>query len=99
MAIQLILHQLLIKPDETEKISPGGIVIPETILERERKAVEYGIVLQIGPTAYSDYGRDNKAVSVGDRVCIKRYAGKEITDTDGQVYILINDIDVLCIIN
>ena len=51
MAIQLILHQLLVDPDKAESVTPGGIVIPEPTLERERKAVEYGTVLQVGPTA------------------------------------------------
>lgn len=98
MAIKLLLHQLLIKPYIKESVSPGGIVIPEPVLERERKAVEYGTVLQVGPTAFTDYGRDNTIVKIGDRVCIKRYAGKEVLDSDEQEYILINDIDVLCII-
>lgn len=98
MAIQLILHQLLIDPDKAESVTPGGIVIPELTLERERKAVEYGTVLQVGPTAFKDYGRENDAIKVGDRVCMIRYAGKEVRDTDGQKYIIINDVDILCII-
>ena len=98
MAIQLILHQLLVDPDKAESITPGGIVIPEPTVERERKAVEYGTVVQVGPTAYKDYGRENDAVKVGDRVCMIRYSGKEVKDTDGHKYIIINDIDILCII-
>lgn len=98
MAIQLILHQLLIDPDKAESITPGGIVIPELTVERERKAVEYGTVLQVGPTAFKDYGRENDAVKVGDRVCMIRYAGKEVKDTDGHKYIIINDVDILCIL-
>ena len=49
---------------------------------KERKAVEYGTVLQVGPTAYTDYGRDPSIIKVGDKVSFNRYSGKEITDLD-----------------
>ncbi len=94
--ITLLLHHILIDPDQKETVSPGGIVIPEKIVERERKAVEYGTVLQVGPTAFMDHGRDPSILKVGDRVCIIRYSGKEVIDTDDKVYLVLNDSDVLC---
>lgn len=97
--ITLLLHHLLIDPDKKETVSPGGIVIPDQIIEKERKAVEYGTVLQVGPTAYLDHGRDPSIIKVGDRVCINRYAGKEVTDVDEKKYLIVNDSDVLCILN
>ncbi len=99
MAIELLLHHILIDPDKKETVSPGGIVIPEEILKKERKAVEYGTVLQVGPTAYLDHGRDPNILKAGDRVCINRYSGKEVTDTDDKVYLVLNDSDVLCKLN
>jgi len=97
--ITLLLHHILIDPDKKETVSPGGIVIPDQILEKERKAVEYGTVLQVGPTAYTDYGRDSSIIKVGDKVSFNRYSGKEITDLDEKKYLIVNDSDVLCILN
>lgn len=98
MAIRLLLHHLLVDPDKKETVSPGGIVIPDQILEKERKAVEYGTVVQVGPTAYLDHGRDPSIVKVGDRVCLNRYAGKEVLDKDDRKYLILNDSDILCVI-
>jgi co-chaperonin GroES (HSP10) len=98
MSIKLLLHHLLIDPDKKETVSPGGIVIPDQILEKERKAVEYGTVVQVGPTAYLDHGRDPSIINVGDRVCLNRYSGKEVLDKDDKKYLIINDSDILCVI-
>ena len=97
--ITLLLHHILIDSDKKETVSPGGIVIPDQILEKERKAVEYGTVLQVGPTAYTDYGRDPSIIKDGDKVSFNRYSGKEITDLDEKKYLIVNDSDVLCILN
>ena len=96
--ITLLLHHILIDPDKKETVSPGGIVIPDQILEKERKAVEYGTVVQVGPTAYLDHGRDPSIINVGDRVCLNRYSGKEVLDKDDKKYLIINDSDILCVI-
>jgi co-chaperonin GroES (HSP10) len=98
MSIKLLLHHLLIDPDKKETVSPGGIVIPDQILEKERKAVEYGTVVQVGPTAYLDHGRDPSIINIGDRVCLNRYSGKEVLDKDDKKYLIINDSDILCVI-
>ena len=97
--ITLLLHHILIDPDKKETVSPGGIVIPEKIIEKERKATEYGTVLQVGPTAYMDHGRDPSIIKVGDRVCFIRYSGKEVVDLDEKTYLVVNDDDILYIIN
>ena len=94
--ITLLLHHILVDPDKKETVSPGGIVIPEQIIEKERKAVEYGTVLQVGPTAYEAHGRDSTILNIGDKVCFIRYSGKEVTDTDENKYLILNDDDVLC---
>lgn len=94
--IQPLLHGVLIKPDNVERKTDGGIIIPDLVTDKERKAVEYGTVVRVGPRAFIDYGRSPDILQKGDRVTFARYAGKEIKDTDGETYLLVNDIDVLC---
>ena len=60
--------------------------------------MEYGTVVQVGPTAYLDHGRDPSIIKIGDRVCLNRYSGKEVLDKDDKKYLIINDSDILCII-
>ena len=97
MSVKLLLHHLLVKLDEPELKTSSGIILALDE-KKERKAVEYGTVVQVGPTAFIDYGRSPDIVKVGDRISLNRYAGKSIVDVDEQEYVLVNDQDVLCII-
>ena len=90
-----LLHTVLIKPDEVETKTASGIVIPDMVTDKERKAMEYGTVVTVGPRAFIDYGRDPTILKGGDRVSYARYSGKVIKDTDGIEYVLVNDIDIL----
>jgi chaperonin GroES len=93
-----LLHQVVITPDEVETKTASGIVIPELVTDKERKAVEYGTVVRVGPTAFKDYGRSPDILSKGDRVTFARYSGKEVKDTDGVKYLIVNDQDILALI-
>lgn len=97
MIIIPLLHTILIKPDTTETKTEGGIIIPDLVSDRERKAVEIGTVVRVGPRAFIDYGRSPDILSKGDRVTFARYAGKEVTEGDDK-YLLVNDVDVLAVI-
>lgn len=90
-----LLHTVLIKPDEVETKTAGGIYIPDIVTDKERKAMEYGTVITVGPRAFIDYGRDPTILKGGDRVSFARYSGKVIKDTDDIEYVLVNDIDLL----
>jgi len=92
-----LLHRILLKLNDVEKKTASGIVIPESVTEKERKAVEIGTVVALGATAFKDFGGDEATLKVGDKVIIARYSGKEVQDGDDK-FIVVNDEDVLCII-
>lgn len=101
--IKILLHYVLLKLDDAteadetyRRAKAAGIHLE--LDKREQKAVEYGTVVQVGPTAFVDYGGSPSLLSVGDRVTINRYSGKEIIDTDKTQYVLCNDQDILAII-
>jgi len=93
-----ILHRLIVKLDSLEEVTASGIVLPKDLIKKERKAIEIGTVISIGETCFKDYGGDLDTVSIGDRVVIAQYSGKEIDDIDGTTYVVINDQDVLVIL-
>jgi len=97
MAIKLLLHHVLVKLDEPETKTASGIILAVDE-QKERKAVEYGTVIQVGPTAFVDYGREPNILQGGDRISLNRYSGKSIVDTDEQEYVIVNDQDVLAVI-
>jgi len=93
-----LLHRIILKLDDVEKKTASGIVIPESVTDKERKAVEVGTVISIGPTAFKDYGGDENTIHVNDRVIIAKYSGKGLKDVDGVEYIAVNDEDIICIL-
>ena len=96
--IKPILYRMVLKLDEVEKKTQGGIIIPEEVSKRERRAVEIGTVIALGPTCYKDYDVASDYIKPGDRVVIAKYSGKDVTDVDDKEYVIINDVDVLCIL-
>ena len=94
MTIKPILHRLLVKPDEVETKTKGGIILAIDE-KREQAAAERGTVVAVGDTCFKDYGADSDLIKVGDRVYFARYAGKKVTDADEQSYILLNDEDIV----
>lgn len=96
--ITLLLHHILIELDKPESVTESGLVIPKSITDKERKATETGTVIQVGPTAFLDQGRDPSILSIGDRVVVLRYAGKTVVDTDEKEYVIFTDEDILCVI-
>lgn len=100
------LHRLLVKPFDFNEWDEGrkkakelGLALPE--LENERRAkmsVDMGEILQIGSTAFKDFGADKPPVKVGDTIAFVKNAGKLIKDPFSEKeYLIINDEDVVAI--
>ena len=101
--IKLLLHHVLLKLDDATEEDETyrrakALGIHLELDKREQKAVEYGVVVQVGPTAFIDYGGTPDLLKVGDRVSLNRYAGKSIVDSDGSEYVVVNDQDILAIV-
>ena len=101
--IKILLHHILVKLDDAteaddtyKRAKAAGIMLE--LDKREQASVEYGTVVDIGPTAFTDLGRDPTILKEGDRISFARYSGKSIKDSDGTEYLLLNDQDVLVVI-
>lgn len=97
--IELLLHTVLVKPEKVEdtddvikRAKAAGLHVQ--LDKREEKAVEYGTVIQVGPTAFKDYGRDPSILKDGDYVTYAKYAGKEIKYRN-ETYLVLNDQDII----
>lgn len=102
MGIELLLHTVLVKPEKVEETDEvirraraAGLAVQ--LDKREEKAVEYGTVVHVGPTAFKDYGRDPDILNIGDKVTFAKYAGKAIKYKE-ENFLILNDQDVLAII-
>lgn len=98
-----ILHRILVKQDKLEekdeafkKAGAAGIFIPNLDERgREQAAIDTGVVVAIGATAFRDFGTESP-IKVGDSVVFARHAGKIIVDPHDEVqYVALNDEDVV----
>lgn len=88
--LEMLEDRVLVKPDEAEQRSVGGIIIPEIAQEKPQR----GTVLAVGPGRFivdPMLGARNfpSALQVGDRVLYARYAGVEV---DGHLILREGDI-------
>lgn len=103
--IEVLLHRILIKQSKLEEEdkalksarAAGLYLLESDTLQREQAAVDRGVVIKLGPTAYKDYGVACP-LKEGDIVAFARYSGKIITDPyTEEEFILVNDEDIVCI--
>jgi chaperonin GroES len=89
------LHdRVIVKREEDERKSPGGIVIPDTATEKPMKgrvlAVGKGKILEGGDVRPLD-------VKVGDKVLFGKYSGTEVK-MDGDDVLVMREEDIMAII-
>jgi chaperonin GroES len=90
------IHRVLVKPDDVDGMTPGGLYVPEDTRERLQMASTMGTIVAQGDTAWKDY-KVEPETKVGDRVGFARYAGTEF-EHDEVKYRLLNDEDILVVI-
>ncbi len=80
--------------DQEEKVSPGGIIIPDTAKEKPTK----GRVVAVGPGKRDkDGNRIPMEIKVGDEIVFGKWGGNEIK-MDGKEYLLLKEDDIYGII-
>ena len=85
-------HRVLVRAISTERLTTGGIVIPEPVAERNDKAQIKAIVVDYGPTAWMAEGLGGSPwASIGDTVIIGKFAGVLLKGKDGVQYRVVND--------
>jgi chaperonin GroES len=93
-------YKVLVKPDTAEKLSKGGIIIPDVAREQQQTAATRGELVAIGPDAELHF-LDNEGVKieakVGNRVIFSRYGGS-IVRINREEHRILADKDVLCLI-
>lgn len=86
--------RVVVEPVESEEVTAGGIVLPETAKEKPQK----GKILSIGP---GDRDEDGKRIPMdvkpGDIVLYAKYAGTEIK-VEGKKLLILKESDLLAIV-
>ena len=89
------LHdRVIIKRMEEERLSAGGIVIPDTATEKPIK----GEIVAVGEGKPLDNGQVRALkVKAGDKVLFGKYSGTEVK-VDGTEYLVVREEDIFAVI-
>lgn len=96
MALKLrpLSDRVVVEPAEAEKMSAGGIILPDTVKEKPQQ----GTVMAVGPGKVSDAGAlVPMTVKKGDKVLYGKYSGTEVT-VDGTEYVIMRESDIFAIL-
>ncbi len=90
---------LLIATPEVKQATAGGVILPDGHRDREGTAAILGLVLAVGPDAYSDTSRfpNGPWCKEGDWVIFRSYSGTRVK-YGKQEFRLINDDTVEAIV-
>ena len=94
MEIRPLNDRLLVQRLEEENKSAGGIIIPDSAIEKPAQ----GTVRSVGPGKVDDAGNRVKLhVKKGDVVLFTKFGGTEV-QLDGIEYLIMREDDILGII-
>jgi chaperonin GroES len=94
MAVKPLDDRVLVKQNEAEEKTAGGIVLPDTAKEKPQR----GTVIAVGPGKLLDSGkRGEMGLKKGDEIFYGKYTGTEIK-IDGDEYVILRETDVLAVI-
>ena len=94
MKIRPLHDRVIVKREDEERKSPGGIVIPDTAAEKPIRgkimAVGKGKILEDGKVRPLD-------LKVGDKILFGKYGGTEVK-VDGDELLVMREEDVMAVI-
>lgn len=94
MKIRPLHDRVIVKRMEEERMSAGGIVIPDSATEKPIK----GKVVAIGTGKILDDGSVRAlAVKDGDEILFGKYSGTEVK-VDGEEYLVMREDDIMAVI-
>jgi chaperonin GroES len=87
MKVKPLLDRVLIKIEESEAKSQGGIIIPQTAQEK----TQTGLVIAVGDD------KDAIKVKAGEKVMYDKYAGTQVK-IDGKDHLILKMADIIAVI-
>ncbi|MBU2494654.1 MAG: co-chaperone GroES [Bacteroidetes bacterium] len=93
-SIQPLADRVIVKPQEAEETTKGGIILPDTAKEKPMQ----GDIVAVGDGKVTEEGKKVElTVKVGDKVLYGKYSGTEIT-IEGNEYLIMRESDIFGIV-
>jgi chaperonin GroES len=94
MNLRPLHDRVIVKRMEEERMSAGGIVIPDSATEKPVR----GEVLAVGNGKILDNGEKRPLdISVGDKILFGKYSGTEVK-VDGEELLVMREEDIMAVI-
>ena len=93
MKVKPLADRVLVKVEEGETKTTGGIIIPQTAQEK----TQTGVVVAVGPGKETEKGKEPITVSVGQKVMYDKYAGTQVK-IDGVEHLIVKFDSILAIL-
>jgi chaperonin GroES len=95
MKLRPLHDRVIVKRVEEEKVSAGGIVIPDNVAEKPIR----GKVLAVGKGKVFENGEQRGLdVKVGDTVLFGKYSGTEVK-VEGEELLVMREDDIMAVID
>ena len=93
MKIKPLADRVVIKMEEAEETTKGGIILTSSAKEKPQVAT----VVAVGPGGLVDGKEVNMIVKVGDKVLTSKYSGTEVK-VDDEECTIVRQSDILAIV-
>ena len=93
MKIKPLADRVVIKMEEAEETTKGGIILTSSAKEKPQVAT----VVAVGPGGPVDGKEVKMIVKVGDKVLTSKYSGTEVK-VDGEECTIVRQSDILAIV-
>ena len=95
MKIRPLHDRVIVRRQEEEETSAGGIVLPGSAQEKPNQ----GEVVAVGSGRVLDNGESRAVdVSIGDTVVFGKYAGSDTIDVDGEELVILSESDIKAVV-
>ncbi len=95
MNIRPLYDRVVIRRNEEEQTTAGGIVLPGSAKEKPNQ----GEVIAVGDGKVLDNGDVRAlAVKVGDKVVFGQYAGSNTIEVDGEELIIMGESEIFAVV-
>ena len=95
MKIRPLHDRVIVRRQEEEETSAGGIVLPGSAQEKPNQ----GEVIAVGSGRILDNGESRAVdVNVGDTVVFGKYAGSDTIYVDGEELVILSESDIKAVV-
>jgi len=94
MKFQPTYNKVVVKPDPSEKMTKGGLIIPAMMQEKNQK----GTIIAVGPGRYENGKLIEPCVKVNDRVIFTKYVGV-LLKINNEDIIVMPDQEIIMVID